>query len=263
MGVLPGAATILALLALLAAGCGGESGVPAGGPSEPGQALRGQLLVSAAASLTDAFAQLEAAFEATHPDVEVRLNLAGSTTLRTQILEGAPVDVFASADEATMVALEAAGEVAGTPRIFALNRLALAVPSGNPGRVDGLEALAREELWVGLCAREVPCGRYARGALDRAGVEPSLDTEEADVRALLTRVALGELDVALTYATDVVAAESDVEGIAIPETVNVVAELPVAVLARAPNPSAARAFVDLLTSATGRDILARHGFGLP
>jgi molybdate transport system substrate-binding protein len=173
------------------------------------------------------------------------------------------VDVFASADEATMAAVEAAGEVAAHPRTFARNHLVLAVPPGNPGSVKGLEDLAREELWVGLCAPEVPCGRYARAVLERAGVKPALDTEEADVRALLTRVALGELDVAVTYATDVAAAGGQAEAIVIPDSVNVVAELPVAVLAAAPNPAAARSFVDLLTSAPGRRVLARHGFALP
>lgn len=251
------------ILALLVAGCGGEARGPADGGSEPAGGPRGELLVSAAASLTDAFTDLAAVFETAHPGVEVTLNLAGSPTLRTQILEGAPVDVFASADEATMAAVEAAGEVAAHPRTFARNHLVLAVPPGNPGSVKGLEDLAREELWVGLCAPEVPCGRYARAVLERAGVKPALDTEEADVRALLTRVALGELDVAVTYATDVAAAGGQAEAIVIPDSVNVVAELPVAVLAAAPNPAAARSFVDLLTSAPGRRVLARHGFALP
>jgi len=222
--------------------------------------LDGPLLISAAASLTDAFGEIEAAFEAAHPSVEVTLNLAGSSTLRVQILEGAPVDVFASADLANMERLVEADEVAGEARVFARNRLQIAVPAGNPGRVAGVDDLAREELLLGLCAESVPCGDFARAALARAGVRPSIDTAEPDVRALLTKVALGELDAAITYVTDVSAAGPEVRGIDLPRSANLVAEYPIAVRAAAPNAAAARAFVDFVLSADGQVILERHGF---
>lgn len=253
------------LIALLA-GCGVPSDRDAGDAVDGASGAdgpEGEILVSAAASLTDAFAAMESAFEAAHPAVEVTLNVAGSSTLRAQILEGAPVDVFAAADRSNMERVAAAGEVAGEPRVFARNRLRIAVPPGNPAGVAGMRDLAREELLVGLCAEGVPCGDFARRALARAGVEPAIDTGEPDVRALLTKVELGELDAAIVYATDVTAAAGAVEGIDIPENVNVVAEYPVAVLRGAPNRAAARAFVAFVLSPKGRAILSRHGFQPP
>lgn len=260
-----------AFLAVLALGCGAPSdgggpGAAAGSgspPEEGSSALEGALLVSAASSLTDAFADLGSAFEAAHPGVEVTLNLAGSRTLATQILEGAPADVFASADPVHMDRLAEAGALGGPAHVFARNRLEVAVPSGNPGKVAGLADFARPELLLGLCAPGVPCGDLAREALERAGVRPAPDTEEPNVRALLTKVELGELDAALTYATDVAAADGSVEGIPIPAEANVVAAYPIAVLAAAPNPEVARAFVALVLSREGRALLARYGFAAP
>lgn len=228
-----------------------------------GEGPGGDLLVSAAASLTDAFADLEMAFERAHPDVRVELNLGGSSGLRAQILEGAPVDVFASANVANMDRVAAAGEVAGSPRVFARNRLEIVVPPGNPAGVRGLEDLARPGLLVGLCAPGVPCGDFARAALAAAGIVPAVDTEEPDVRALLTKVELGELDVAIVYVTDVAAAGRRVVGIQIPADRNVVAEYPIAALASAPHRAAAEAFVAFVLSPEGRAILARHGFEGP
>lgn len=241
----------IAVLISLVAGCG-ES-------RDPGD----DLLVSAAASLTDAFTEIASAFQAAHPSVRVRLNLAGSSALRAQILEGAPADVFASADPSHMDRLDAAGELAGEPRIFAQNALQIAVPPDNPGAVTGLEDFARSELLLGLCARGVPCGDLARVALTRAGVEPAIDTGEPDVRALLGKVELGELDAAIVYATDVIGSDGGVRGIDLPARAAVVARYPVAVLAGAPNPEAAHAFVEFVLSEQGRTILARHGFSLP
>lgn len=254
-----------ALTVTLPAACDAPSPEPEPNASDdaPGASastLDGPLLISAAASLTDAFGEIEAAFEATHVPVEITLNLAGSSTLRAQLLEGAPVDVFASADLANMERLLDADEVAGEARVFARNRLQIAVPAGNPGEVSGVEDFAREELLLGLCAESVPCGDFARTALARAGVRPSIDTAEPDVRALLTKVALGELDAAITYVTDVSAAGAEVRGIDLPREANVVAEYPIAVLAGAPNPAAARAFVDFVLSDDGQAILTRHGF---
>ena len=247
----------LALLALPAMACGeGEADRTDGGEAT------GEILVSAAASLTDAFGELARTFEAAHPGAEVTLNLAGSSTLRTQILEGAPADVFASADTRTMDRVVEAGAVAGEPRLFARNRLRIAVPRGNPGGVSGLSDLARDELLVGLCARDVPCGALAREALARAGVTPAVDTEEPDVRALLIKVALGELDAAVTYATDVEASDA-VEGVDIPPDQNVEAAYPIAVLAGAPNPELAQAFVAWVLSPDAGVILRHYGFTPP
>ncbi len=226
--------------------------------------LEGELLVSAAASLTDAFAEVEAAFEEANPAVDVLLNLGPSSGLREAILEGAPADVFASANTSNMDQVVEAGEVAGEPEIFVTNLLEIAVPAGNPGGVAGLEDFAREELLIGLCAEDVPCGDFGRQALENAGVTPSLDTNEPDVRALLTKIENDELDAGIVYVTDVLSSPPDeVEGIDIPADVNVVAEYPIAVLASAPNPDAAAAWVEFVLSDDGQAILTSYGFTSP
>lgn len=219
----------------------------------------GEVLVSAAASLSVAFGELEAAFEESNPGVDVVLNLGASSALREQILEGAPVDVFASADTANMDAVVAV-DLADTPVVFARNALEIVVPAGNPGGVVGPESFADESLLVGLCAEDVPCGRLAREALAAAGVTAAVDTNEPDVRALLTKVAAGELDAGIVYVTDVAAARG-VEGIEIPDAV--ATDYPIVVLRAAAHPEGAASFVDFVLSAEGRAILAAHGFELP
>jgi molybdate transport system substrate-binding protein len=226
--------------------------------------LEGELLISAAASLTDAFAEVEAVFEEANPGVDVILNLGPSSGLREAILEGAPADVFASANTSNMDQVAEAGEVAGEAEIFATNLLQIAVPAGNPGGVSGLEDFAREELLIGLCAEDVPCGDFGRQALENAGVTPALDTNEPDVRALLTKIESDELDAGIVYVTDVLSSPpGEVEGIEIPADVNVVAEYPIAVLASAPDPDAAAAWVEFVLSDDGQAILTSYGFTSP
>ena len=222
---------------------------------------RDTVLVMAAASLTDAFAEIEAAFEAANPEIDVQLNVAGSAALREQILQGAPADVFASASESTMQAVVQAGD-AITPTTFAANELIIAVPIGNPAGIESVADLEDPDLYVGLCAARVPCGDFARQALDQLGVVASIDTNEGDVRALLTKIEAGELDAGIVYATDV-AASARTEGIALPETVDVAIDYPIAVLSESPNPGGASAFVDFVVSTNGQRILAAHGFGSP
>ena len=221
------------------------------------------ILVSAASSLTDAFAALTEEFEERNPGVEVTLNTGGSSTLREQILEGAPTDVFASANLSTMETLVAEGLTDGTPVGFATNRLQIAVPGGNPADIGGLEDFADETLLIGLCSPGVPCGEFAIEALARAGVTPSVDTEEPDVRSLLAKIEAGELDAGITYVTDVLAMNGRVQGIEIPPQANVEALYPISVLADAPNPELARRFVEFVLSDDGQAILLAHGFGLP
>ena len=228
-----------------------------------GSSVEGELLVSAAASLTDAFAEMESAFEDANPDVDVLLNLGSSSALREQILEGAPADVFASANTSNMDQVAEAGELAGDAEVFVTNSLQIAVPTGNPARVTGLEDFARDELLIGLCAEDVPCGDFGRQALENAGVIPSIDTNEPDVRALLTKIEAGELDAGITYVTDVLAASGSVEGLEIPAEVNVVAEYPIAALTGAPNPDAASAWVEFVLSEEGQAILTSYGFTSP
>lgn len=227
-------------------GCGRSSG-------------REVLTVDAAASLTDAFDEIARVFEEGHPDVDVVLNLAGSARLREQILEGAPADVFAAAAPVHVDAVVDAGLAAGEPRVFATNGMALAVPAGNPAEVSGLADMARSDLLIGLCALSVQCGGYGAEVLRLAGVEPSLDTEEPDVRSLVTKLATGQLDAGLVYRSDA-ASEPAVDTVAFPDDLNVVAEYPIVVLV---DSASARAFVELLLSPVGREILRDHGFGLP
>lgn len=225
--------------------------------------MSGTVLVMAAASLSDGLGEVAEAFEAEHPGLAVQLNLAGSSSLREQILGGAPADVFASANLSNMEQVVQAGEVVGEPQVFAANLLQIAVPAGNPGGVTGLDDFARSELLIGLCSEGVPCGDLAREALANAGVDASIDTNESDVRALLTKIAADELDAGIVYLTDVRAAGELVEGVDITSEHNVVALYPIARLVSGPNPVAAEAFVAFVLSEQGRSILAAHGFAAP
>lgn len=221
---------------------------------------RPEVTVFAAASLTDVFADLGERFEEEH-GADVTFSFGGSSSLREQILEGAPADVFASAGPGPMRDLEAAGAVAA-PATFATNRLQLAVPAGNPAGVRGLGDLARSDLLVGLCAAEVPCGALARQVLDAAGVGAAPDTEEADVRALLTKLEQRELDAGLVYATDVTSAAGAVEGIDLDDG-GALTEYPIAVVDGAAAPGLADDFVALVRSERGQQVLRTAGFGTP
>ena len=243
-----------ALLVLSACTGAGATGAPA--PEA------GEVVVFAAASLSDAFEQVAAEVEAEHPDLDVVVNVAGSQRLAAQILSGAPADVFAAADEVQMARIVEAGLVSGTPTVFASNRLALAVEPGNPRGVRDLADLSRPDLTVVLADPAVPAGRYAAAALDDAGVAVAPASFENDVRAVLSKVALGEADAGLVYRSDIVAADGDVEEVALGAAAPRAA-YPVAILADAPNPDGAAAVVAALTSSRGRRALAAAGFGLP
>ncbi len=218
-----------------------------------------ELVVSAAASLTDAFTDIEAAYEQLHPDVDVVMNFGGSSALREQILGGVPVDVFASANPENMNRVAEAGEVDGTPATLGFNRLEIAVPLGNPAEVTGVLDFGRSELFLGLCVSAVPCGAFAREVLAAAGVDPSIDTEEPDVRALLTKIEAGELDAGIVYVSDVQSSEK-VEGITLDDELNVSARYVIAPLQRSGDVDQARAFVDFTRSTDGQAILAAYGF---
>lgn len=227
------------------------------------QGSQEEVLVSAAASLTDLFTDIEKRYESAHPSVDLIVNFGGTSALREQIIEGAPVDVFASADTANMDVLVDRDLVEGDPQVFAVNRLTIAVSPDNPGGVHSLEDLSDGALLVGLCAEEVPCGRLAREVLANAGVSPAIDSNEPDVRALLTKIELGELDVGLVYATDVLSAQDRVDSIPITEDVNATTQYPIASLSASPNGSSATAFIAWLLSEEAQSIIADHGFGLP
>jgi molybdate transport system substrate-binding protein len=251
-------------LTLALAGCAAADGAGEGGDTgtPPAGTLAGTVTVFAAASLTGTFDALATEFEQQHPNVDVVLSYGGSSGLATQITEGAPADVFAAANESTMSTVTDAGD-ATDPTIFTTNTLELVVPAGNPAGITGLADLANADLAIALCDPAVPCGSAAQQLLDSAGVTASPDTLEEDVKAVLTKVELGEADAGLVYVTDVQSAGDKVEGIEVPEAQDVINRYPIAVLADAPNPDAAQAWVDFILSDDGQSALADAGFVAP
>ncbi len=265
-------AALLALvvsLALLAAGCGdGDTGQPAGTPpsvitttTAADASISGEITVSAAASLTEAFTELGADFRAAHPDATVTFTFDSSGTLATQILAGAPVDVFASADEANMTKVVEAGLVDGAPADIARNRLVIVTKRGNPAGIDSLADLVDVGV-VSLCSEQAPCGKLAATALEKAGVQipESSVTRGQNVKATLTAVGEGDAVAGIVYVTDATAAGDSIEAVDIPEDQNAVAVYPIGVLSSAPDVAVARAFVDHVRSEAGRRVLEEHGF---
>jgi molybdate transport system substrate-binding protein len=246
--------------ALVLAGCGD------GGSSQPAAATgpgAGTLTVSAAASLTDVFTELEQRFEAADPGVDVVMNFGSSSELSSQIVNGAPADVFASADTVQMAKVADAGLVAGEPQIFATNRLQIAVSPGNPDGVRSVADLTRPGLMLVVCAPQVPCGAATEEVEQAAGVTLNPVSEEPDVRSVLSKVTSGNADAGLVYRTDVLSSGNRVTGVDVPESENVVNSYPIAVLAAAARPEAARSFVELVRGAQGRGVLESAGFETP
>jgi len=264
---------VVALVAL--AGC--SSGTPEAASTSTTAAteavdeLTGTLTIFAAASLTAAFDELAAEFESAHPGVDVRaVTYDGSSTLATQLVEGARADVFASADEKNMATVVDAGLVDGAPTVFTTNSLQIAVPAGNPQDVTSLADLATLASSGGrvvLCAAQVPCGAASQKVLAAAGVTLTPASEEQNVTAVLTKVAAGEADAGLVYRTDVLVAGDDVEGVDVDEAAGAVNRYPVAVLGpdtrASADPAVAQAFVDLVLSDAGQKVLADLGFVAP
>lgn len=244
-------------------GSDSESSPSESSASEVAPELSGEVTVLAAASLTEVFEGLADRFEQLHPDTVVIFSFAASSELAAQVIAGAPADVLATANTSTMDLVVADELTATAPVVFAGNVLQIAVPPGNPGGVESLADLSNEELTIALCAPEVPCGAAAIELLELVGVSVEPDTLEPDVRSALTKVELGEVDVALVYRTDVQVGGDGVEGIDVPAAGQVVNEYPIAALGGAPNPDAAAAFVDLVLSATGVEALEAAGFQRP
>lgn len=244
-------AAALAVGGLVLAGCGQDR-------SEAGEER--ELVVFAAASLTEALTRVAADFEAARPGTTVTLSFGSSAGLAQSVVGGAPADVFASASPATMAVVRDAGDAREEPVVFARNALQLAVPPGNPGGVTGLADFARAELALAVCAVEVPCGAAAEKAFAAAGVTPRPDTFEQDVKAVLAKVRLAEVDAGLVYVTDVRAAGDAVEGIALPPQQQASADYPVVALKDAPEPDLAVDFVAALLAAPAQQVLADAGF---
>lgn len=258
---LPGAAALLLLLL----------------PPQAGRAARADdsshtVRVFAAASLAEAFAEIAATLERREPGLDVQLHLAGSQQLALQIEHGARADVFASADERWMQRLRDADLVDGEPVRFAHNRLVVLIPAANPAGIRSLADLARTGVKLVIAADAVPAGRYSRIALANLGRDPALGpgyadavlrnvvSEEENVRAVVGKVQLGEADAGIAYRSDVTpAARRFVRTIAIPDSANVLAAYPIALVAGARAPAPGRAFIAFVTGPEGRRILERHG----
>ena len=247
---------------LLAAGACGDSGESSGARPKAAPSTtvpRATLTVLAAASLTDAFTQLGQAFEAARPGTKVTFSFGASSSLATQANEGAPADLMASADEANLQKVVDAGN-ASAPSVFARNRLAILVAKGNPKGIRTLSDLARPGMDFVLCAPEVPCGKFGAQTLAKAGVVAKPRSYEENVKAVVTKVTMGEADAGIVYVTDVKAAGDRAEGVDIPDAQNVVAVYPMAVLRQSGQPQLARAFLDYVLSPAGQQVLARYGF---
>jgi molybdate transport system substrate-binding protein len=246
-------AAVVTAATLVLAACGGDD--DPGGGSGGGSA--GELRVFAAASLTGAFTELGRRYTAANGGAEVAFNFAGSQALATQIQQDAPADVFASADVANM---DKVRDLVGTPQNFASNLLQIVVEQGNPKDVRSLQDLASGDLKVVLAAEEVPAGKYAKQVLDQAGVGVRPVSQEDNVKAVVTKVSLGEADAGIVYVTDVAAGGDKVEGVDIPEGQNVVATYPIATVKASKAQDQAQAFMDLVLSAEGQQVLEEHGF---
>lgn len=215
------------------------------------------LEVFAASSLTNAFADLAEQWQIANPSIEVRVTTAGSSSLREQLRDGAAADVFASANEAIVDELVDDGTIRAKPVVMAENQLVLAVPAGNPARVSGLGDLVDDSLLIGVCAPGVPCGDLARRLFDERGLTIAPDTEEPDVRSLTRRLAEGELDAALIYATDAVA---DADQIMVVDGGEGFASTRYPLVAVQADDPSAQAFVDFVLSEPGQAILLSWGF---
>ena len=258
-----------AALALAGAALAGCSSSPAAGPaasssgSSSAQALSGSITVLAAASLQKTFTALGATFEKAHPGVTVKFSFNGSDTLAAQIDEGAPADVFASANQSTMATVQKAGNTTGSPTVFVKNTLEIAVPPGNPKGIKTLADLAKSGIKVAECASTVPCGSAAVKALAAAGVKLTPVTYETEVTGALTKVELGEVDAALVYHSDIVGADGKVDGVVFSTASDAVNSYPIDVLKNSANPTVAQAFVSFILSSSSEQTLLAAGFQAP
>jgi molybdate transport system substrate-binding protein len=232
--------------------------------------------VSAAASLTDAFKEIGTAFEARNPGAKVTFNFGSSSTLQTQLTQGAKAEVFASADQTQMDKAVQGGAISGTPKVFATNRLTIIVPSDNPKRITTLQDLAKPGVKVVAAQTGVPVGQYTDQILAKASKDPAYEADfqskvqanfvsrESDVRQVVSKIALGEGDAAVVYTTDVTPQSAPkLKTIAIPDALNVIAVYPIATVKSGTNQAGGTHFVDFVLSPDGQKIMAKWGFGPP
>ncbi|WP_416404701.1 molybdate ABC transporter substrate-binding protein [Arthrobacter sp. LFS091] len=256
------AAIVVALAAALGA-CGTTA--PAAAPSSNSSTsqLSGTVTIFAAASLKSTFTQLAKDFEAKNPGTKVTLSFAGSSDLVTQITQGAPADVFASADTKNMAKLSDAKLLEGTATNFATNVLEIAVPPSNPASISSFADLAKPGVRVVTCASQVPCGAATDTVEKATGISLSPVSEESSVTDVLGKVTSGEADAGLVYVTDVKGAGDKVKGIAFPESDKAVNTYPIATVSSSQNKELAAAFIGSVTSEAGKKVLGNAGFGAP
>lgn len=257
---------VSAVVPLLLTGCGGAS-ESAGTSSSASQAgasatVSGSITVLAAASLEEAFTTIGSQFEKAHPGTKVTFGFGPSSGLATSINQGAPADVFASASPKTMDQVVSGGKAAD-PKTFVSNQMEIAVPPKNPAGVHGVDDLAKPSVKVALCQPQVPCGAVAATVFTHAGITVTPVTQEVDVKSVLTKVALGEVDAGVVYVTDVRAAGSRVKGIEIPADVNASTDYPIATVSGSENAGTAAAFVAYVLSPEGQSVLTSAGFAKP
>ena len=264
--------TLAIALVVVGATCGGAGPAalsptatvaPSASASPTHVPIAGSITVFAGSSLTDAFKKAGNQLKVKNPGTEFTFNFGSSSTLATQIINLAPADVFATADEANLQKMVDAMLNDGTPAIFVSNRLQIAVAAGNPKGITGLADLAKPGLIVEHAAPTAPADKYALESLQKAGVSVRVASQEVDVRAVLNKVTLGEADAGIVYVTDVKSASAKVTGVDIPEQHQVVARYPIAVVKETKNPRLAKAYVDYLLSDDGQKLFAEFGFSRP
>jgi molybdate transport system substrate-binding protein len=249
-------AVIIASTATALTGCGSTD-------DNPSTTKHETLTVFAAASLTGAFTDLGTTFDADHPGVKVTFSFGGSSDLVTQIQQGAPADVFASADTKNMDKLTAQSLQAATPENFASNTLEIVTPPDNPAGITSLADLAKKGVDLVVCAPEVPCGSAAQKVEQNAGLTFKPVSEEQSVKDVLAKVSSGEADAGLVYVTDVKAAGNTVHGITFPEATSAVNTYPIVALKDSEHAALAKAFVELVLGTVGQQTLAGAGFAKP
>src|SRR5215475_738024 len=249
------------LAAVAVAGCSSSSSSPASSGSSSAPAT-GTITVFAAASLTGAFTQLGHQFQTAHPGDTVKFSFGPSSGLSTQIISGAPADVFASASPKNMQEVVSAGD-ASNPQNFAKNTMEVAVPPNNPAKVTSVNDLAKHSVKVALCQPQVPCGKVAAEVFKNAGITVKPVTLQPDVKSVLTQVETGNVDAGMVYVTDVMAAGSKVKGVTIPVSDNASTLYPIAAVTSSKHKSIADAFVAYVLSPAGQSVLTTAGFEQP
>ncbi len=252
---------VTAVLTLAVAGCGSSD--DSSSPSSSEAAGSGKLIVFAAASLKKSFTAIGEQFKTDNPGSDIEFSFAGSSDLVTQLTQGAPADVFASADTKNMDKAAEADLLAGDPVNFATNTLTIVTAPGNPKKIASFKDLAASGLSVVVCAPQVPCGSATEKVEKATGVQLNPVSEESQVTDVLGKVTSGQADAGLVYVTDAQGAGDKVTAVPFPESAGAVNTYPIAVLEQSTQPELARTFVDLVTGEAGQKVLNAAGFAKP